>query len=142
MNDPSLDATQQHYVRRIEKRIRWADRGMNARSVGQKTAWTIALAAGGAVSLSQAVANSWNWLPAVLGFVVVVAQGSDRLLNRSADGSASMDRMRRDLSREVRLFHARAAHYDIDDRFPVFVARAEAILSAYDDDSVAQVHMI
>lgn len=142
MNDPSLDATQQHYVRRIEKRIRWADRGMNARSVGQKAAWTIALAAGGAVSLSQAIVDTWDWLPAVLGFVVVVAQGSDRILNRSADGSASMDRMRRDLSREVRLFHARAAQYDIDDRFPVFVERAEAILSAYDDDSVAQIQMI
>lgn len=140
MNDPSLDEAQQQYLDRVEQRVRWADRGMNARSVGQKAAWTIALVAGGAVSLSEAVVSSMDWLPAVLGFVVVVAQGSDRLLRRSEAGSASMDRMRRDLSRENRLFHARASVYDLDDPFPVFVERVEAILRTYDDESVAQIH--
>ena len=140
MNDPSLDEAQQQYMHRIEKRIRWADRGMNARSVGQKVAWTVARVAGGAVSLSEAVVASMDWLPAVLGFVVVVAQGSDRLLRRSAEGSASMERMRRDLSREHRLFRARATVYDLDEPFPVFVDRVEAILGTYDNESVAQIH--
>ncbi len=129
---------QASYVATIERRIRWADRAMNTRNVGQLVTWTVVLFAGAGVALSQVIEGAPEITAAVLGFVVVVGQGLDRLLGRRADGAASMDMMRRELTKARRMYVAEAGPYATDDRFDVFVTNCEAILDRYDAESVDQ----
>lgn len=127
---------QQRYVRRIRQRIRWSDLAMNSRSAGQRAAWVVALIAGAAVTLSEAIGDL-TWLPAFLGFVIVVAQGTDRLFARGVEGARSMDAMRRALSKEHRLYDAGAGPYEVAEQpFALFVERCEALLDEYDAQSI------
>lgn len=137
-----MNDNQAHYLRTVEKRIRWSDFGMNLRSVGQVSAWTVALLAGAAVPFVQVFDTTPRWLPALLGLIVVAAQGIDRLFARRSRGSAAMDRMRRALSKERRLFLSQAGEYaTADDPFERFVTRVEATLDLYDTESVDAILM-
>ena len=128
-----LDDAARTYLDEIDRKVRWADGLMTARSVGQKATWVVALLAGAAVTLSDAL-EWWSWWTPVLGFVVVVAQGSDRLFARSSPTALAKESMRRALGKERRLFYAAAPPYrDADDRFALFVERTEAALDRYDE---------
>ena len=130
----------EEYLAGIERRIVWSDRAMNARGLGQIAAWTVALLAGAGVAVAEVLVDQWRWAPALLGFVVVVAQGADRLFARRRDGAASMDVMRRALTKEKRLYLSGTGVYSDDGTsFETFVERAESILDEYDANSVAHV---
>jgi hypothetical protein len=133
-------AAQQQYLARVKKRVRRADLAVLSRLVGLQTAWGVALLAGAAVSLVQAIesatalsANGARWITALLGFVVVVAQGATQLLARTSGVVTADDEMRRNLARERRLFECGGAPYgDAVDPFALFVERAEAELAKHD----------
>ncbi len=125
------------YLAVVERRIKWSDRAMNTRSFGQVFAWTVALLAGAGVAVAEVLASQWRWAPAVLGFVVVVAQGADRLFARTAGGAIAMESMRRMLTKEKRLYLSRAGPYaGAETAFDTFVERVERVLDQYDDASV------
>ncbi len=128
------------YVKAVAKRARRANLAVESRLVGIQVTWSVALIAGTGVTVMQAFRQSENWLghnsaliTALLGFVVVVAQGADRLLGRTAAGAAPDDVLRRGLARERRLFDAGEGPYKgSDDSFSVFVERVENLLAAND----------
>lgn len=140
-----VNAAQQRYLASVKKRVRRADLAVISRLAGLQTAWGVALLAGGAVSLVQAIegatplgADEARWITALLGFVVVVAQGATQLLARTSGVVKADDEMRRNLARERRLFECGGAPYgDAVDPFALFVERAEAELAKHDDHVAA-----
>ncbi len=134
---------QQRYLGAVNKRVRRADWAVLSRVVGLQIAWAVALLAGAAVSLVQTVRNdiSWitddgAWITALLGFVVVVAQGATQLFARTSGVVKADDQMRRNLARERRLFDCREGPYaDAAHPFALFVERAEAEFAEHDDSA-------
>ena len=136
----ATSAIQQRYLASANKRIRRADRAVLSRVVGLQTAWAVALLAGAAVSLVQAFGESLKddvkWITALLGFVVVVAQGASQLFARTSGVVKADDLMRRNLARERRLFDCSEGPYaDAVNPFAVFVERAEAEFAKHDDSA-------
>ncbi len=93
--------------------------------------------AGAAVALVEAF--GWDrWVAALLGFVVVVFQGLERIFGRTTEGSRSVDVLRRELGREKRLYLTGEGRYkNDDDPFSSFVEVAEVIIARNDQEEVA-----
>lgn len=128
------DGSRLGYLRTIDKRVRSANWAVLSRVAGLQVAWGVSLVAGAAVPLVQALDwDAKDAITAVLGFVVVVAQGADRLMARTSGVVQADDAMRRAMARERRLFDARQGPYrDVDDPFAVFVDRVEAVIAEHD----------
>lgn len=147
MTDPDPATTDRHerYLREISRQARRANRAVESRLIGVQVAWIAALLAGAGVSVMQAFSESdtWlggnaRWITILLGFAVVVAQGADRLLARTAGGAEPDDVLRRGLERERRLFDAREGPYKAaDDPFSEFVSRAEELLATNDTQVIS-----
>ena len=133
---------QQRYLAAVNKRVRRADRAVLSRVAGVQTAWAVALLAGAAVSLVQTIPDDpWikidpDWTTALLGFVVVVAQGATQLFARTSGVVKADDMLRRNLARERRLYDCREGPYaDAANPFALFVDRAEAEIAKHDDSA-------
>jgi hypothetical protein len=141
--DAETRARRERYVRELEKRARQARRDVFLLRFGVQLSWAVSLVAGAAISLVQAFGENVGWsegtgntLTAVLGFVVVVAQGADRLLSRGARGAAASDLLHRTVERERRTLEVGEGPYrGAVDPFSLFVDRMEAAL--LDDDKAA-----
>lgn len=147
MSETGRTATEREsvYLRTISKRTRRASRAVESRLIGVQVAWSAALLAGAGVAVTQAFSETDNWLgdnskwvTVLLGFAVVVAQGADRMLARTAGGAEPDDVLRRGLERERRLYDAREGAYkDLDDPFAAFVSRVEDLLAVNDAEVIA-----
>lgn len=81
--------------------------------------------------LNEAV-NGPSWVGPALGFVVVVAAGVERVFARTTPAAAAQDTLRRSLSREQRIFLARAGVYSEPDAFDRYIMRCEELIADYD----------
>jgi len=137
-----MEAHQRDYVRAVHKRVRRADAAVISRVLAIQLAWIVSLVCGAGVTLVQALdsetidwlsAGDVAWISALLGFIVVVAQGAGRLVGRTSGVVHADDTMRRKLAREERLFQAGAGPYrDATDPFELFADRAERELLEHD----------
>jgi hypothetical protein len=137
-----MEAHQQEYLSAVHKRVRRADTAVISRVVAVQLAWIVALICGAGVTLVQAFGSTtfdWldaedvNWISAVLGFAVVVAQGAGRLVGRTSGVVHADDTMRRNVAREERLYKANVGPYrDAADPFELFAERTEAELREHD----------
>lgn len=111
-----------------------ANLAAHLRAGGIQVVWLVVLVAGAAIPLTEALADDgWSWVTPLLGFTVVVAAGLERILSRTTDAAVALDQLRRNLSRERRLLIARAGPYEQStDPFPLYSARAEALIETYD----------
>jgi hypothetical protein len=136
---------QRQYLKAVNRRVKRADAAVLSRLIGVQVAWIVSLIAGAGVALVQAIGAQvdWlgpnaDWISALLGFLVVLAQGADRLVARTSGVVRAEEDMRRNLAREQRLFHARSGPYrTTDDPFHVFVQRAEVELATHDREVAA-----
>jgi hypothetical protein len=120
-------------IRRRDRRATWATR---CRYVLIHLSWIIVLLAGAAVALVD-VFDLSSRFAALLGFVVVVFQGIERVFDRTSVGSRSMDLLRRGLAREQRLMLVRGGPYaSAEDPIELFAERCEQLLSENDDAMV------
>ena len=136
-NDSNSAAGGARYEREISRRLRRSSLAARARAFALQSNWIVILAAGAAVSLSAAL--DWDdWVGPVLGFVVVIGTGVDRIFSRTTEGSIAVDRLRRELERQRRLYEARQLMYsDNADPFGSYVARVEAAIAEYDEAMVS-----
>ena len=124
----------------MNRRVRRANAAVLSRVIGVQIAWSVSLLCGAGVALAQvwsgfddSSSNAPQWVSALLGFVIVVAQGADRLFARTSGVVQADDQMRRNMAREQRWFQAGAGPYlGSDDPFNLFVDRAEAELALHD----------
>ncbi len=72
------------------------------------------IVAGAGVPLTEALGGP-AWIGPILGFVVVVAVGIDRIFGRTTPAASAQDALRRGLARERRLFLSGASPYDAAD---------------------------
>lgn len=121
----------------IDRRLRQARWQVRLRVGAIQFSWVVVTIAGAAVALVEAF--GWpGWSAALLGFLVVVFQGLERIFGRTTEGSRSVDVLRRDLGREKRLYLAGEGRYkDADDPFSAFVEIAEELIARNDDEEVA-----
>jgi hypothetical protein len=141
-NTDVMEAHQREYLRAVHRRVRRADTAVISRIAAVQLAWIVALLCGAGVTLVQAFGTTtvdWldqgdvDWISALLGFLVVVAQGAGRLVGRTSGVVQADDTMRRNVAREERLFHAGAGPYrGASDPFELFAERAEAELLEHD----------
>jgi len=123
---------QQRYLKAFDARMRRTNLAVRARAFGVQAAWAVALLAGAAIPLAQAL--GWpDWVTAVLGFVVVVVTGGDRLFARTVGIGEALDNLRRRLARERRLLTAGSSPYsDPVNPYAVFIQRTEDAIAEYD----------
>lgn len=128
------------YLALVDRRLTQSNRAVLGRVVGIQTAWSVALLAGAAIPVAQALSapGEWEWVVSILGFVVVVAQGADRLFGRTRKTALAHDFLRRRLGRERRMWDAGEGPYAERD-FAAFVERVEGVIEEYDDISHAYV---
>lgn len=126
-----LTDVQQRYVTDLRSRVRTGRVAALLRTGGIQVLWIIVVVAGAGVPLSDAVAGP-SWVAPTLGFVVVVAAGVERIFSRATPAAAAQDKLRRGLSREQRLFDARAEPYTDGEAFAIYSSRSEALLAEYD----------
>lgn len=109
------------------------------RAGGIQAVWLVVLVAGAAVPLSDAlVTDGWEWVNPVLGFVIVLAAGLERIFRRTTDAAVPLDELRRNIAREHRLFLASADVYaDPDAAYPRYAERVEEHIARYDHQMVA-----
>ncbi len=120
------------YAKDMDRKVRRLAAESSARAVVMQLNWIVVLMAGAAVPLSTAL--DWgDWVAPVLGFVVVVAAGIDRIFARTAPGAVAVDQLRRRLDREQRLWRARQLEYgDTDDPLGLYVLRSEEAIAEFD----------
>lgn len=125
------------YMADIDRRLRQATIQVRLRVGAIQFSWVVVTIAGAAVAVVEAV--GWpGWVAALLGFLVVVFQGLERIFGRTTEGSRSIDVLRRDLGREKRLYLASEGRYKAaDDPFSSFVEIAEELIARNDDEEVA-----
>lgn len=136
------DARQEEYERDMKHRRRGLAREFRLRYFTLQATWVIVLTAGAAIPLSAAL--GWpGWIAPILGFSIVVATGLEKVFNRTTDGAVAVDRLRRTLDQEGRLFHARKLHYaDTNDPFDEYVRRSEAAIAEFDRSMLAYAQRI
>ncbi|MEZ5215936.1 MAG: hypothetical protein R2715_04895 [Ilumatobacteraceae bacterium] len=143
MAAPSRQTPQEQYEHEIEARARRARRDVFLMRFGVQVTWAVTLVAGASVTLLQALNNKGvfeqsvtTMLSALAGFVVVIAQGTNRLLARGAKGATASDRFHRGIARERRLLAVRHGDYAVaTDPLALYVERVEGLLA--EDDAVA-----
>ncbi len=130
---------QQQYDRVLRRRLRVADTAAWLRAGGMQAVWLVVLVAGAAVPLTEAIlTEGWTWVSPVLGFVIVVAAGLERIFRRTTDAAVSLDELRRKVARERRLLQARADVYsDPDATYALYAERVEQLIADYDRRMVA-----
>jgi hypothetical protein len=123
---------ERRYERELIRRRRRLTAQWGARAFVVQATWIVILAAGAAVPLATAL--EWDdSVGPVLGFVVVVATGVERIFGRTTQGAVAVDELRRRLDRERRLLDTRRMEYaETDDPFGLFVARSEEAIDQYD----------
>ena len=133
---PGSDQAQTEYIQQYDRRLRRMSRAANARIFGIQTSWSVALLAGAAVPLVVALGTA-TWVTSILGFVVVVATGAERIFARTVGAGAALDRLRRKLGTEQRLYLTVTGPYSEDgDQFKHFVQRTEDAITNYDNTAV------
>jgi hypothetical protein len=120
------------YEHEMRRRLRYLDVVARLRAFTMQVVWIIVLAAGAAVPLATAL--EWDdWVAPVLGFVVVVASGVERIFNRTTAAAVAVDALRRRLDRERRVLVAGQLEYaDADDPLGVYVERSEDAIAEFD----------
>jgi protein-S-isoprenylcysteine O-methyltransferase Ste14 len=131
-------AGQRRYDRTLRRRLRVADAAAWMRAGGIQAVWLVVLVAGAAVPLTEAViADGWTWVSPVLGFVIVVAAGLERIFQRTTGAAAALDDLRRKVARERRMVQAGAGVYaDADASYAQYAARIEEHIADYDRQMV------
>jgi hypothetical protein len=124
------------YLAEFDQRLRRWRRATLVRDVGLQSTWIIALLAGAGVPLVQSFA--WDrGVASLLGFVVVVATGAERLFARTSEQADALDRCRRGLESERRMYMTATGPYTNEsEHFRLFVERSEVITAAYDERSL------
>lgn len=137
--DPA-DGSRQHraYERRVSRKRGVAYTAAVLRAGGIQAVWLVVLVAGAAIPLTEALVDEgWEWVSPVLGFVVVIAAGLERIFRRTTDAAAALDRLRRSLSRERRLLIAGAGPYAVaQDPFALYAESCEPFIATHDDAMV------
>ncbi|MGB3256407.1 MAG: hypothetical protein WBG89_14460 [Ornithinimicrobium sp.] len=128
-------AGQQEYVQELRSRIKMGNLGALLRTGGIQALWIVVILAGAGVPLNEAV-DGPSWVGPALGFVVVVAAGVERIFARTTPAAAAQDTLRRSLSREQRIFLARAGVYSEEDAFDRYIVRCEQLIADYDQTMV------
>ncbi len=131
------------YIIEIQRRVRSGRRQVLTRVAGIQTIWVLVLISGAAISVVQ-VAELQPWVAGVLGFAVVVFQGAEQLLGRTAKGFTPLDTLRRALDAELRMLalSADSEHDDHERPFARFVERCEALIASYDEADIAYYHSL
>ncbi len=126
------------YDRSIRRRLRIANAAAWFRATGIQVVWLIVLVAGAGVPLTQAIASDgWDWVNPVLGFVVVVGAGVERIFGRTSEAAVSLDVLRRNLARERRLLITGSHEYATsDDPHRLYAERVEALIGTYDEEMI------
>jgi hypothetical protein len=131
------DAKESEFIRDLDRRLRRWRVATHVRNGGLQSTWSVALLAGAGVPLVQSLGWSRS-VASVLGFVVVVASGAERLFARTADQAEALDNCRRGLESERRLYSTAAGSYTGEpDSFRLFVERTEEITAEFDRRSLA-----
>lgn len=134
-----LVSTKEHrsYLRDVQRRSRRARWSTRARYVSIHLSWIVVLLAGAAISLVEALELPRAVAP-LLGFVVVVFQGVDRIFDRTSRGSIAMDQLRRNLAGEERQLLGRVGDYAAAEHpVDLFAERCEELLKQNDDAMIA-----
>jgi len=136
LNAIATTPEQRAYLREIRRRDRRATWGTRSRYVSIQLSWIIVLVAGAAVSLTD-VFDLPSWVAPVLGFVVVVFQGIERVFGRTSQGSKAMDLLRRKLAHEQRLVLVGGGPYaTVGEPMEVFIERCEQLLTENDETMI------
>jgi len=137
-NANSLTPDFQEYDRSIRRRLRGANAAAWFRATGIQVVWLIVLIAGAGVPLTQAIASDgWTWVNPVLGFVVVVGAGVERIFGRTTEAAVSLDVLRRNLAREHRLLISGTDEYAASkDPRRLYAERVEALIATYDEQMI------
>ena len=135
---PNESGDRQRYTRRIRWRLRMANLAAWLRAGGIQVVWLTILIAGAAVTLSELLIDSgWEWVTPVLGFIIVIAAGLERIFSRTTPAAAALDELRRNLAHEYRIFLAAPEDQDGGaDRFERYVERSEALVADYDEKMI------
>ena len=130
---------QHQYERALRRRLRLANAAAWMRAGGIQAVWLVVLVAGAAVPLTEAIlADGWTWVSPVLGFVIVVAAGLERIFRRTTAAAVSLDELRRSVSRERRLLLAGVdGHNGADATYAAYAERVEQHIAEYDRQMVA-----
>lgn len=125
---------QQRYEQLVGRRLRVANAAARMRASGIQAVWLVVLVAGAAVPLSEALmTDGWTWVSPVLGFVIVIAAGLERIFRRTTEAAVPLDELRRNVARERRLLLAGADVYgDADATYALFAERVEQHIGVYD----------
>ncbi len=103
-----------------------------ARTAGIQLVWLVIIVAGAAIPLVE-LADGWRWASPVLGFVIVIAAGVERIFGRTTEAAVAVDLLRRRLARERRLHATLTEDYAVaDDPNDLYVERTEQHLDRYD----------
>ena len=118
----------------VRSRLRLANLATRLRAGGIQVVWLVILIAGAAIPLTDAlITEGWTWVSPMLGFLIVIAAGLERIFSRTTDAAVALDQLRRELSRERRLLIARSGPYaETEEPESLYAARAEAVIGSYD----------
>ncbi len=130
---------QVQYDRHLRRRLQLADTAAWLRAGGIQAVWLVVLLAGAAVPLSDAILrDGWTWVSPMLGFIIVVAAGLERIFRRTTDAAVPLDELRRKVARERRLLLAGAENYgDPGATYALYAERVEQHIAEYDRQMVA-----
>ena len=134
MVEQELTGDSRKFDRMVRSRLRLANLAARLRAGGIQVVWLVVLIAGAAIPLTEAlITDGWTWVSPVLGFVVVIAAGLERIFSRTTDAAAALDQLRRELSRERRLLIARSGPYaETGEPHNLYATRAEAVIASSD----------
>ncbi len=128
-------AAQHEYTDQLRSRIRIGNAASGLRTGGIQALWVIVIVAGAGVPLTEALGGP-SWVGPVLGFVVVVAAGIERVFGRTTPAASAQDALRRGLAREQRLYLCGAGPYGGADAFDRYAERSERLIAEYDEAMV------
>ncbi len=125
------------YEREIARRRRRSTWEVGLRTFTMQVTWIVVLAAGAAVPLAAAL--GWpGWVAPVLGFVIVVATGIEKIFGRTTDAAVAVDALRRRLDRERRKRDARSGSDEAEsDGFDAYVRGCERAIAEFDASMLA-----
>jgi hypothetical protein len=134
-----LTENQKRYQRLTKRRFRAANIAVWLRAGGIQAVWLVVLIAGAAIPLTEAIiVDGWTWVSPVLGFVIVVAAGVERIFSRTAGAAGALDELRRGLMQERRLLLAKSGEYATSDEpFALWAQRSEDRITSYDQRMIA-----
>ena len=131
-----MSGDRRQYARRIRWRLRMANVAAWMRAGGIQIVWLTILIAGAAIPLSDVLIDGgWEWVSPVLGFIIVIAAGLERIFSRTTPAAAAVDELRRNLAHEYRVYLAASAEGE-PGRFDRYVERSEALVADYDQKMI------